>query len=321
MAYEKVGSGGLSDWLIDKVIMNGELTERIADLLYDEILREPTTADWMVDPMETLAVLSTPHPLPYEHWLEIALGRNENDKALGIADRIRRHRFLSTLPLGGRLLALRWVLEAPKETLSPQAALQRQDFSVKYPKYRELPNKPRLSRPRRPCLRPRRTPIAKSKPPCGGEGQHDAGILQQMALRRDPSDFSFPPLVEFKDMQQKLPPGQLILSYLVTSQSVHAFAISKENYGHFRVADPAKVKVEIIEMLRAMGLYDRNQPLDAKDLKAEEWKIPAACSLELTNQMLPADWEIQGIIVVPTACCGICRSIPPHAGQRGKPAR
>src|SRR6185503_12014096 len=96
MAYEKVGSKRLFQiGFIDKVIMNGELTERVADLLYDEILREPTTADWMVDPMETLAVLSTPHPLPYEHWLEIALSRKENDKALGIADRIRRHRFLS----------------------------------------------------------------------------------------------------------------------------------------------------------------------------------------------------------------------------------
>ena len=147
-------------------------------------------------------------------------------------------------------------------------------------------------------------------------------ILQQMALRRDPSDFSFPPLVEFKDMQQKLPPGQLILSYLVTSQSVHAFAISKENYGHFRVADPAKVKVEIMEMLRAMGLYDRNQPLDAKDLKAEEWKIPAALLLgELTNQMPPADWaKYKELVVVPD---GVLWYLPFEAlqlpGKEGKP--
>ena len=32
--------------------------------------------------------------------------------------------------------------------------------------------------------------------------------------------------------------------------------------------------------------------LDGKDLKAEEWKVPAASLLgQLTNQMAPADWE------------------------------
>ena len=41
MGFEKVGSKRLFQiGFIDKVIMNGELTERVADLLYDEILRE-----------------------------------------------------------------------------------------------------------------------------------------------------------------------------------------------------------------------------------------------------------------------------------------
>ncbi len=308
MAYEKVGSKRLFQiGFIDKVIMDRELTERVGDLLYADILREPTTADWMVDPMETLAVLSNPHPLPYEHWLEISLGRKENDKALGIADRIRRHRFLSTLPLGGRLLALRWVLEAPKETLSPQAVLQRQDFSVKYPKYGELSKQAAAIQKdldALPLVPDKDADKKKQATLCADLAKVSTAqevILQQMALRRDPSDFSFPPLVEFKDMQQKLPPGQLTLAYLVTSQGLHAFAISKENFGYFRVADPAKVKTDLVEMLRALGLYDRNQPLDAKDLKGQEWKIPAASLLgQLTNQMVAADWaKYQELVIVP----------------------
>ncbi|MFN0020354.1 MAG: CHAT domain-containing protein [Pirellulaceae bacterium] len=308
MAYEKVGSKRLFQiGFIDKVIMNKELTERVADLVYADMLREPTTADWMVDPMETLAVLSNPHPLPYEHWLEIALGRKEVDKAIGIADRIRRHRFLSTLPLGGRLLAVRSVLEAPKETLSPQAVLQRQDFSVKYPKYSELSKQAAAIKGELdalPLVPEKDADRKKQAALCSDLAKVSTTqevILQQMALRRDPSDFSFPPLIEFKDLQQRLKPGELILSYLITTQSVHAFAISRENSGHFRVSDPAKVKGGLVEMLRLLGLYDRNQPIDSKDLKAEEWKIPAAALLgELTNQMAPADWaKYKELVIVP----------------------
>ena len=61
---------------------------------------------------------------PLEHWFEIALNRKEEERAIEISDRIRRHRFFTTLPMGGRLVALRWVLEAPQEAISDRALLQ-----------------------------------------------------------------------------------------------------------------------------------------------------------------------------------------------------
>ena len=56
-----------------------------------------------------------PHGLIYEHWFEAAVSRKDHELAVEVADRARRHRFLSTLPFGGRLESLRWVLEGPKE--------------------------------------------------------------------------------------------------------------------------------------------------------------------------------------------------------------
>src|SRR6185295_10682729 len=80
-----------------------------------------------------------PHPLPYEHWFEATLKRNkEPELAVEIADRVRRHRYFSTLPLGGRLLSLRWVLEGPKHLLNEQAELQRQELLARFPAYQEL---------------------------------------------------------------------------------------------------------------------------------------------------------------------------------------
>ena len=55
--------------------------------------------------MESMASLNVPHLASYEHWFLIALERNEHELALEIADRGRRHRFFSSLPIGARLLA------------------------------------------------------------------------------------------------------------------------------------------------------------------------------------------------------------------------
>ena len=102
--YTGGGNGGVS-------------AARAAIDLYQFVLRDPQPADWLTDPMESLAVLCVPHGLIFEHWFEAAVARKDHELAMEVADRARRHRFLSTLPLGGRLESLRWVLEGPKELL------------------------------------------------------------------------------------------------------------------------------------------------------------------------------------------------------------
>lgn len=308
LTFQKAASKRLFQiGLIDGCALRGEFTERVSDLLYTEVLREQTNADWIHDPLDTLAVLSTPHPLPYEHWLEICISRKEQDRALEIADRIRRHRFFSTLPLGGRLLALRWVLEAPLESLTPAAVQQRQDLRAKYPKYAELSQQAAAIQKKIDALPlvPMEDADKKQQTQLLVELAKVSTtleiVLQQIALRREPSDFTFPPLVPIATIQQKLSPGSLVVAYLATSQSVHAFAISKQKYAHFRLADPGSVKNGVVDMLRLLGMYDRNQPLDEKDLLSQEWQAPAANILsQLTNNMKPEEWQkYDELIVVP----------------------
>ena len=74
------GNNGLSDamnymrhgslWLFqiglaDQLFVSGNVTPRSALELFGEVLRDPQPADWGFDPMESLAVLSTPHPRPW----------------------------------------------------------------------------------------------------------------------------------------------------------------------------------------------------------------------------------------------------------------
>ncbi len=109
LTFEKLGSLWVFQLgLADQMFLNGEITDRVALLLYEQLLRDPTPADWSTSPLESLAILTVPHPGPYEHWFEIVIKRSKDnhEQAIEIADRARRHRFFSSLPLGGRLLGL-----------------------------------------------------------------------------------------------------------------------------------------------------------------------------------------------------------------------
>ena len=121
----------------------GVSAARSAIDLYPIVLRDPQAADWLTEPMESLAAMWVPHGLIFEHWFEAAVARKDHELAMEVADRARRHRFLCSLPMGGRLESLRWVLEGPKELLPKEALLQRQELLSRYPAYKDLLDKAR----------------------------------------------------------------------------------------------------------------------------------------------------------------------------------
>ena len=71
----RLAAGSFHIGLADNFYISGVATPRSALDLFGEVLRDPQPADWAFDPMESLAVLMTPHPLPFEHWFEAAVER------------------------------------------------------------------------------------------------------------------------------------------------------------------------------------------------------------------------------------------------------
>jgi hypothetical protein len=125
--------------------------------------------------------------------------------------------------------------------------------------------------------------------------------LQVIALERVPSELAFPPLRETKEIQQRLPDGTLVFYYFVTSRNVYAFALAQDRYAAFTVSQPGKVKQDMVELLKGMGLHDRNQPVAIEDLKANGWK-PAAQRLlaQLTNDAKSEEWtKYRELVIVP----------------------
>jgi len=308
MAFQKHASKWLYQIAVaDQLFVSGAVTERVGMLLYDSVLREPLPADWSVHPMESLSVVVIPHVTPMEHWFAAAIKRKEPERALEIADRVRRHRFFSTLTMGGRLLALRWVLEAPKEALSEQARLQRQDLLIKYPKYEELSrasaglDKKIAAMPIVPDdteqLRQLQSLMSQMSKVSGAKEV----LLREIALGRNPSEFAFPPLHSTEKIRENMANGQMCLTFFTTTRFVYAFLFTNDQYAHWQVEAPATIGKRIVSMLQSLGHYKRDGQLTEKELADTQWQEDGAELLKLLSKGAPGDFwsKYDELVIVP----------------------
>ncbi|HEX4143797.1 MAG TPA: CHAT domain-containing protein [Pirellulales bacterium] len=310
LSFEQTGSMWMFQiGLVDSLYLSDEIYDRVAVLLYESVLRDPTPLDWAISPLEALAVLSRPHPTSYEHWFDATLKRQkEPELALEIADRTRRHRYLSSLPLGGRLLALRWVLDGPPELLNEQSLAQRQDLLTRFARYQELDSAAKklsaelADKPVVEESADARHEQARRLTELGGLGEAQEAILREIAVRREPAELVFPPLRKTKDMQQSLPAGHALLAFFVTSNdNWYGFLFSREKYAVWPINSPAQVRQELTSMLRRIGNTDHNRQLTMQDLGRENWKKSAAKILDLLFEKSTVDLntKFEELIIVP----------------------
>jgi len=295
--------------LADRLFASGGFTERVADQLYEATLRDPAAADWAINPMETLAVTLANVETPMEHWFVVALSRKENEKALEISERVKRRRFFSTLPLGGRLLALRWVLQAPLASLSADARLQRQDLRVKFPGYAEVSRQADQA-----AIRYKELPLKPSDGKETAEYREVAGalaaasttqelLLRTMALGRNPSEFVFPPLRTVKEIRKRMPEGQLAICYFATSRFVYAFMFTNERYAHWQVEAPGKIQLQTRELLKRIGNVNGDFPIGHDVLGDDKWREVSTSLLQLLTRNAPPDFwgNFDEVVIIPDA--------------------
>jgi tetratricopeptide (TPR) repeat protein len=283
--------------LVDRLYVSGGVTSRLAMDLFQGVLRDPQAADWSADPMESLAVLVTPHPLALEHWFEVAMDHKDYEAALEISDRVRRHRYFSTLALGGRLQALRWVLAAPAETLDHQAQLNRQDLLARYPRFAQLAQQAQQLRSQltaQPLVA--RSPEAMKTQSrllaeLGEVSFQQEAVLREMAVRRDPAELMFPPLHSTRQVQKSLLPGHAVLVFFSTSRHYYGFLLNNQRYTFWTLGAPNTILRGVSKLLQQMGNYDQNHELNNKDLDDEQWKTSARQMLDLVMKGSQADFS------------------------------
>jgi len=281
-----------SRWLFhikvaDNAVRKGKIRLRSAMNVYDAVLQDPTANDWTNQPLESLAVLSTPHSPPYERWFNVALERKEIGMAMEISDLARRHRFYSSLPMGGRLLSLRWILEAQPDALTETARRNRDNLLAKYPKYKTLTEQSEKIRDEIKRMPDPGADFAAKKAQgvklssLAKVAAQKEVMLRQIAVRREAGDMVFPPRRSTKDIQSALPEKACLWTFFETGGRMHSFLFAKEKYVHWNLTAGSGVRKKLIAMLKAVGNFDHNSSLPIATLSEADWRKPAKEMLEL----------------------------------------
>jgi len=308
MDYMKHGSRRLLQIaLADNRYTSGDDPSRVAMDYYNELLRDPLPGDWTMDPMETLAVLLVPHPLSLEHWFEAAMDRRDYETAWEISDRARRHRFFSSLEMGGRLESLRWILETPAELLDQQALVQRQDLLSHWPQYAQISQQARAIRAKLADMPLATEDQAQRKEQSKYLGElstlsaQQEVMLREIALRREPAAMIFPPQRSIAEIKRSLPKGHAILAFFIANRRLYSLLMSNSDYSYWEVGSPPALVKQIKDFLHDMGQYQQNHELTLKELADGKWNQSAAKTLDALLKGSRADFSksFEELIIVP----------------------
>jgi hypothetical protein len=245
-------------------------------------LADPTTANWNLSPLDAMAVLQTPQDAAFDRWFIAALERKDTPLALDVAEKTKRRRFLAALPLGGRLLALRTLLEAPQNTLSRDALLQRQQLLASFPAYQQLADSGANAFDTLQAGPVLAVDPAEKK---SLDAQYDAWernaaqrqqLLMQLAARRLPSSLEFPPLRTATDLQQGFGEGEALVVFHSAAGDLHGFLVTPAGIHRWQIGDVRRLRAGVADFLRALGNYGPNRAMSAEELSSDRWRKVAA---------------------------------------------
>ena len=306
---ERASLHGFHLSLLDTLYKAGRkasFSEREAELLYSILLREPRSNDWRTKPLETISVIRNRQSGHFERWFELLVKRKELDKAIEVAELLRRQRFYSALPFGGRVMALRWLFDGGEAMLGPAGMKRQAELRDKYTSVARLSRRATQLQEllREDPLLPDDEEI-QSK-----HREHFAELakisveleskLNAIALLREPARYVFPPQPPLKALQRAMREDQAVLKFVATSKGWHAWFIRRDSDDYWPIRKPAVVRRAITELLREIGNRAATTTLNADDLN-EDWKESAATIWKSLIGELPENgWDqLDELVVIP----------------------
>jgi hypothetical protein len=260
------------------------IAPRVAVGVYGSLLSDPTPSDWAMHPLDAMAVMSSPQDGAFDRWFIAALERKDIPLALAVAERAKRRRFLAGIPLGGRLAALGTILEEPEEELSREAVLQRQQILTNFPAYRALADTGKKIEDQL-----RGGPIVAGGPadvkPLAALYDNWAKnvsqrqlMLAQLAVRRLPSAFEFPPMRAVDELQEALGEGEALVVFHVAAETLYGFLITGSDVHLWQMPDVRRLRIAVGEFLRGIGNYGPNRQLSVAELRNDDWRETGAAT-------------------------------------------
>ncbi|MGL6226481.1 MAG: CHAT domain-containing protein [Thermoguttaceae bacterium] len=276
----------------------GPITLRKAMELYDYLLREPTAKDWLMQPMDSLAVLVSPLFTPsgidiYELWFQTAINLDYRERAFDLSEQIRRRRFYAGIPFGSRLLSFRTLLEAPSAELPRKYILVREELLQTFPALAELSKQGAMLKTTLRSLPavPTHEEQAKKQQGLMLEIEQNS-LLQELMLRSIAlssirSVNIFPPKLSLREIQEQLPDGTSMLVFFSAVGQLHGFLIGRTHFEMWKVASNIEeLRGYVAELLSALGNSSAEKIHAVKDLRE---------NVERTNKEAKKwDWKTPG---------------------------
>ncbi len=294
--------------LTENYVLRNVINSRHAQSLYSLMLRDPSEREWRHDPIEAITFLASPHLPSIDRWLQLTIADRNYKQSLQIAELWRRHRFYSELPLGGRDLAFRWTMHAPREAVTSVAERQRVDFNTRYAKYKEISDRAedlRLKFLSQPIQHAPKSDEEKAYLKSFDElirvTRLQDSLLTSIALRREPAEMAFPPQIDVDEMKLQLKPNQSALYVIETGNQYFFFELTTLGVRLLSQHTSKDIVTKINRLFRDTGLEERQ--LSVENLADEKWKSGAA---ELAKMLVP-DLNLKGdegqpheLIIVPS---------------------
>lgn len=266
-----------NDWFDSRAIR-----PRNAETLYESLLADPTPADWAQRPFDTLAVMKTPHDAALDRWFLVALERENTSLALEIAERAKRRRYLVSLPLGGRLLSLRSILEAEPNELPTAASLERQQLLTTFPAYRELSSAGMRVESQiqdDPLLAAGELNAKSLAVKFDAWSENIAArdqVVLQMAVSRLPASLVFPPLQKTDELQQSLADGEALVAFHIAGGEFYGFLVTNTDMHVWKPENPRRLQRALAGFLRDLGNYGASRSISLEELTGDDWRKSAA---------------------------------------------
>ena len=254
-----------------------QLRPRSAVNVYKALLDDPTAADWVFRPLETLATIRTPQASSFDRWIAALLAQKDPQQALEVTDRAKRRHFHGVSTWGGKRESLGKIMEAAQAELSPQQRTNRDALLLRVPDYQDSLQQGRQLREQlqnewvvgmdkkawRNLVRVWRN--------WEDSLQHRDTLLTQLSLDRVPVELSFPPLRDPKFIQGRLQPGRAVLVFHDSPAGMMGFLISSNASTTWNCGPTKKLGNLVTTFLRDIGNFDATSDLTAEQLESQDW--------------------------------------------------
>ena len=292
------------------ITTRGPVTPRIADEIYESLLRDPTAFDWATQPMDALAMMTFTPPSAYQRWFHLAVQRGDREKAFDIAELARRAKFHSMFKLGPRLLSLRILFESPEGELPQELILERQSLALDFATFGSLSS--RIVDIKRQLLMLPIVPRDQTQTDQQRSLLADLErvstaqelMLRPIALSRTKAPNIFPPVLKLENIREELPESTAILAFTESQGDCYGFLVDKRNLSMWLVENnPRKPPLRklITDFLEELGNRDANRVLSSKELTDPDAKWKRA-GLDLLQRLLGEQRQANftELVIVPT---------------------